>query len=317
VSILPRRIFSVANDNCRIFRNAFRRCQLDNTVEAIIGMSSIANDVYIDDNIFQQCAAYRHINLRGSRVYARRNYVVDPVGASSASTNVQIINWQGADQNDRDIAIEDNIVELGASWAGTGTTNCCFSAEDGNASGRVIENVSIKRNRVTGLSLIPSGTFRPYRVIARQVGYVDWIVDENEIEGPIRQSSVGRPIDLGSMTQWPDRFVARTLWRTPYTPGNTTITLALHESGAWITNEGAGTIRTATLPVATPGLEFRFSRLANFAYRIVPNGSDVIGSGGAGKYLEIESNGGGVHLRCVTGGAWILLSASGPISYEA
>lgn len=57
------------------------------------------------------------------------------------------------------------------------------------------------------------------------------------------------------------------------------------------TNRGAEAIRTWSLPPGSGSLRYTAQRVPAYALRLDPNGSEAIGDGGAGKYLEIRSAG--------------------------
>lgn len=86
--------------------------------------------------------------------------------------------------------------------------------------------------------------------------------------------------------------------------------------GHTIANIGATGTVTYVLPAAVAGMQFAFSRIASYAVRVDPNGSEVIRGGGAGKYASLDTDGGRLHLRCHTDGIWDLISSYGTISYE-
>jgi hypothetical protein len=96
---------------------------------------------------------------------------------------------------------------------------------------------------------------------------------------------------------------------------NTTID-ARYLDGRRITNGGASGTITATLPTATVGDYCFFCRNIAQTFRVDPNGSEIIGTGGAGKYLELGSLGAAVELRCVYAGVWMVTGQQGTVTYE-
>jgi len=89
------------------------------------------------------------------------------------------------------------------------------------------------------------------------------------------------------------------------------------ESGNRFTNFGATQITEHDLPVGADGLRYSFMRQANFAVRVDPNGSQIIGGGAAGKYLEITSTRGQVDLEWMTdSGMWEVTGGSAVVGYE-
>lgn len=96
--------------------------------------------------------------------------------------------------------------------------------------------------------------------------------------------------------------------------GNDTLTSA--ETGKTCTNIGASATVTLTLPAAAAGLWFRFVRSAAYELRVDPNGSELVGDGGAGKYLTLLGTG-AVTIRSFASGSWLVVEDSAPFNYEA
>lgn len=95
---------------------------------------------------------------------------------------------------------------------------------------------------------------------------------------------------------------------TDYTSTPTAVSASL--TGQRLTNYGATQVVTFTLPAATVGLRYSFTRRAGYAVRIDPNGTETIDEGGAGKYLSIEYRG-QVDIECLTSGEWEVTGGSG------
>jgi hypothetical protein len=89
-----------------------------------------------------------------------------------------------------------------------------------------------------------------------------------------------------------------------------------YHCGTTFTNAGASGTRTSVLPIATPGLWFRFIRTAAHALRVDPDGSEVIRGGGGGKYLELDADGESVTLFCFAAGTWEIVASNGSPAYE-
>lgn len=83
----------------------------------------------------------------------------------------------------------------------------------------------------------------------------------------------------------------------------------------WIASS-SGAVRTMSLPVSKIGMTIWFQRTGANAVRIDPNGTEVIGAGGAGKYLELQSDGGSIQASCHTAGTWVVGNPVGTITYE-
>lgn len=93
-------------------------------------------------------------------------------------------------------------------------------------------------------------------------------------------------------------------------------TIDANMSGFTYTNTGAGGGITLTLPAATVGQEHTFVRLASFAMNLDPAGSEIIRGGGAGKYMQLGSDGAHVRLVCKSAGIWEVFDSYGTITYE-
>ena len=91
---------------------------------------------------------------------------------------------------------------------------------------------------------------------------------------------------------------------------------ATDHNGILFNNEGASGTVVLTLPAATVGLNYRAVRTASHALRLDPNGSEVIRGGGAGKYLELDTDGDSVELECCVAGEWEIVGGYGTYAYE-
>lgn len=99
-------------------------------------------------------------------------------------------------------------------------------------------------------------------------------------------------------------------------------TITAQDTNKWITNGGAGGLVTFSLPSATGsgsyipyGLSYTFTNISFQTFHIEPVGTEIIGTGNAGKYA-ILSNGGTVQLTCLTSGYWTITSVNGTVTYE-
>ena len=101
---------------------------------------------------------------------------------------------------------------------------------------------------------------------------------------------------------------------TAYVATPTAITTA--SSGQRLSNRAATQIIEFDLPAATTGQRYSFNRIENYAVRVDPNGTDFIGDGAAGKYLEITARG-QVNIECITNGEWEVVGGSATFTFEA
>ena len=99
-------------------------------------------------------------------------------------------------------------------------------------------------------------------------------------------------------------------------------TIQLSDCDKILTNGGATGTVVLTLPTAVAsgsyvpyGLSFEFNQTNANTFRIEPNGTDIIGAGNAGKYMEL-TNKTAVKITCLTSGVWALEFLNGSVSYE-
>lgn len=99
-------------------------------------------------------------------------------------------------------------------------------------------------------------------------------------------------------------------------------TLFASHSTTHFTNTGASGTITLTLPVATVGQEFTFTRTAAQTLRVDPSASETCAlpstgvQGAAGKYLSANTTGATVKLVCVKAGEWAVEGFSGTWTAE-
>ena len=100
-------------------------------------------------------------------------------------------------------------------------------------------------------------------------------------------------------------------------------TLTVDDNGTCHTNTGASGAVQVTLPVATPGLHFKFSVGVAQQLRINPNGTDTISlpstgvPGAAGKYLWADAVGESVQIVCAVANSWAVFGYTGTWTSEA
>ena len=106
-------------------------------------------------------------------------------------------------------------------------------------------------------------------------------------------------------------------------PKTANFTVVARESGRTFTSVGAAGTITATLPVATVGLGFRFRVGAAQQLRLDPNGTETIAlpssgvQGAAGKYLVADADGETVDIECTKAGQWSVFGYTGTWTAEA
>ncbi len=89
------------------------------------------------------------------------------------------------------------------------------------------------------------------------------------------------------------------------------------DDGVRFTNTEAAGIVTARLGLAVIGRTCSFTRTASHAFRIAPEKGDCFRGRGAGKYLELDSDGDSITVECLTPGVWDIVSAYDPNGADA
>lgn len=103
--------------------------------------------------------------------------------------------------------------------------------------------------------------------------------------------------------------------QTIFTDSDPSGTLGFAEAGSVMVGDTSAGIKTITLPVGANGLVYTFVRSGVNAWRLDPDGTEVILGGGAGKYLSIDTNGGSVTLKCLSS-VWYIIASYGTLSFE-
>jgi hypothetical protein len=94
------------------------------------------------------------------------------------------------------------------------------------------------------------------------------------------------------------------------------VTLATQDSGSTYTNVGSGTSVEFDLPASTPGLEYKFARIASQAISVHVNGSEVIRGGTSGQYAQLDTDGANLSLKCYVAGTWEIVYSRGTVTYH-
>jgi hypothetical protein len=90
---------------------------------------------------------------------------------------------------------------------------------------------------------------------------------------------------------------------------------AMYGDGA-ITDEYAGAAQTLALPAAVPGMGRPFVRVTASDFKLDPNGTDEFRGRGAGKFLNMDTIGDSVTIRCFVAGTWDIVASSGTLAFE-
>lgn len=87
--------------------------------------------------------------------------------------------------------------------------------------------------------------------------------------------------------------------------------LIASQDGAVISNLGATSAISVTLPAAVAGMEFGFTRIASYPIRVVPSGTNSIGGGAPGDSKLIVARG-LTSIACMVSGTWEVIIDSDP-----
>lgn len=195
----------------------------------------------------------------------------------------------------RDLQISDNIIEDCVYGVYARQSNATADYDQVTFSNNKVHNSSSNdwflrcidsANRVTGLHFIGN------------TGTAYWYGNGPEDDGLLPHTSIGN--------QWDSSFK------------NLTSTASTFDE-EWFftyTNTGASGTVEIDAPEAFAGNRFRMVRTASQAFRFDPDGTEIVGAGGAGKYLELGSDNAYVELTCFVDGAWVITAESGTITYE-
>jgi hypothetical protein len=303
------RSIDINNGYVKIFGNTFDRIYInDATGNPYVVFNTAHNpEVEIVDNTFYECLAANIIGIAGSGQIVRGNRFYRPLGPESNAYNFRGIYYYGTNAASTDVVIEDNEFLMDDA---TLRPNASWNLIQIEPAGHTLHNLSIRRNKFNGYSgSAPTENGYFINAVVNTNGHKTWIIDGNTTDGGWRGASNTTmnyiSLLLGSATVWP--LGLRRVWDFggPLDRRDTDGTLAADESGFWVTNAGAAGTEGWDLPAALPGMEFTFSREAAFALRARPNGSNTIGDGGAGKYLELTHYG-TVRLKCITATRWTI-----------
>jgi hypothetical protein len=89
------------------------------------------------------------------------------------------------------------------------------------------------------------------------------------------------------------------------------------ENGCRYTNHGATAIITGTLPSASAGKRYHFTRRnSSYALRIDPYGAQYIIPGSGGKYVSLDTDGASVTIEYLSTNTWGIVAQSGTVTFE-
>lgn len=112
-------------------------------------------------------------------------------------------------------------------------------------------------------------------------------------------------------------YVLSTTTRSVTKTSNYTVTQSEAFKNKVFNNTGASATVLFNLPASVEGMELIFYVDAAQIIRVDPNGTETVGTGGAGKYLEIPGTAKNLaRIRCLVAGHWSVLSSVGTLAYE-
>lgn len=293
---------SVANNTFRDFAGSVQ------CIDVYDGNS----EVVIIDNDFWECVIANNRGLvyfRDGDNEVSRNRFWMPVTASTDQT--QCIYHQSGSTNPNNVRICDNVFRLDAGHASTGTGYVIRLL----SSGENYSNIEISGNEVSGIGDVGSSNFRVIDFTDSGAGtHSEFLITNNRFDGAWRDAETY--VNFGDQPTGV-YFGGNKFGVTGAIAFTSNDTLTDDETcGLICTNEGASGTVTLTLPPAIEGAEVSAIRVASQSFRLDPDPSDTIADGGAGKYLDLTTDGAIVKLRCYVAGKWFIESLSGIADLE-
>jgi len=268
--------------------------------------SEKTDDVVISGNRLKDCGSYGVILINVSNGRVRDNYANKkgtPYGSGTRGaslntvTNVKAIGNEFVDFNACYVVVGNlDGIEIISPINNVSTTDWgkIIDEEDVTGGYLLIKDLYFNTPPTTG-RIRQGSTIRNYATKDGQP--TGWVCVESGTGG-----------GYFSATGTIQGAAART---TNYTCNTTT------DNGKAFSNYGAGGTITFTLPAGLRNLKYTFYRLSNAAVRIDPSGTEQIrGGSGAGKYIQLDSNGASISLEWSDAGIWESVSEYGSISNE-
>lgn len=84
----------------------------------------------------------------------------------------------------------------------------------------------------------------------------------------------------------------------------------------YVDNTSATGITVVSLPTATKGIAYIIERVATYAYRVDPNGTEYFAGSTAGKYKSLDSDGTYMKIECLRDGIWHVTAQYGVVTDE-
>lgn len=309
-------------DNVDISGNWFNEITMgaDGSSTSIIVDSNTGRYSTICDNKFKRCKTKRHILSSGTGGTVSGNKIYDPKGSVVASTIVALIYVNCPSTDPHGVTIENNEFHFSADeYLGTYNGNRCIEY---NAAGDTDLAAIIRANKLfikDALSASPALTalWRFIHLYLGNDGVKHLRVVDNWADCDFRGID-----DYVSFDSQDGSYPEELLIDNPVTHNGHSITATLSleqdESGAEINNIGASGTVTVNLPLARPGLVYRF-RAADEFLRLQPDTSvspsEIIGAGTAGQYAELRTTNSGVEIQCFAEGVWTITESASNIVY--
>lgn len=315
----PDGIIKIEAGNARVEDNQFIGAQA--TTALVSATTTTAGRVIVDRNYFYNCRSVRHIHLRTSYSTAIGNHIVGFDKALDTALDFGIIGIGPFSSGTMTgVRVEDN--QISGSTLTAGTTPYCrlIWIDDQGGTGTLI-NLSVKRNRllnVYGPSLtLGAGKLFLIWAFSQGTNHIYWHITDNYTDELLAE--IFWTFGPASAAFTPVGYEVDMMFPAVYSVGGSGVFVLRGDwSGLHINNASESSATTMVpLPAAIPGLTFTYTRLnATYAFRAEPNGTDTIGNGGAGKYIELQTNHASIVLKCYSAGTWTIVHSTGTTAYE-
>lgn len=104
--------------------------------------------------------------------------------------------------------------------------------------------------------------------------------------------------------------------RTPIVPKTAAYIVSPYDSGRTFTNTGATGTVIFSLPAATVGLNYKFTRTATQVIQVDPSGTEIIRGGTAGQYAQLDNDAAMIVIECHVAGTWEIVSSVATVSFH-
>lgn len=265
--------------------------------------SSQGNNVSITNNQFVNITSQYGIFVRSSGLAPKinNNKFYGIIGTASVATSV--IYASGISN---DMEIKGNTIEDDSNYVGNGLfCGIHIYTQDG-----IFNRLNISNNKV---KLIEAGiSIRAFYIYNPTNAINGLTMHGNEA---LVSGGITYPFYLGGLGLITDFDISRNKFYGIVDFTSTGAVETYHTDTVY-TNASATGIVTINLPTAELALKYTMIRSASYAFRANPHAAELIRGGGAGKYLELDTDGDNVVLECFTTGIWDIVGGHGTHTYE-